>query len=49
MQKNGERGYEDKEFEVYDIDGLYRDSETGDNPYFDVFLKWQRMTKTLVN
>lgn len=37
VQKNGERGYEDKEFEVYDIDGLYRDSETGDNPYFDVF------------
>ena len=39
VQKNGERGYEDKEFEVYDIGGLYRDSETGDNPYFDVFFE----------
>ncbi|EJS44161.1 YMR196W [Saccharomyces arboricola H-6] len=37
VQKNAERGYEDKEFEVYDIDGLYRDNETDDNPYFDVF------------
>ncbi|EHN00762.1 YMR196W-like protein [Saccharomyces cerevisiae x Saccharomyces kudriavzevii VIN7] len=39
VQKNAERGYEDKEFEVYDIDGLYRDNETDDNPYFDTFFE----------
>ncbi|QID87334.1 hypothetical protein GRS66_010007 [Saccharomyces pastorianus] len=39
VQKNAERGYEDKEFEVYEIDGLYHDNETDDNPYFDVFFE----------
>lgn len=36
VAKNGERGYQDREFEVYEIDGLYSSEEHGDTPYFDV-------------
>lgn len=36
VTKNGERGYQDREFEVFEIDGLYSSEEHGDTPYFDV-------------
>lgn len=39
VEENAKRGYQDKEFEIYDIDGLYKDSKTGDSPYFDVFFE----------
>lgn len=39
VEENGRRGYDDPEFEVYEIDGLYHDKETGDNPYFDIFFE----------
>lgn len=39
VQKNAERGYNDKEFEIYEIDGVFKDKETGDSPYFDVFFE----------
>lgn len=39
VKENGKLGYEDLEFEVYDIDGLYNDSKTGDSPYYDVFFE----------
>ncbi|CCF56158.1 hypothetical protein KAFR_0A07240 [Kazachstania africana CBS 2517] len=39
VQENGKRGYQDKEFEIYDINGMYRDKETQDNCYFDVFFE----------
>ncbi|QLG70743.1 hypothetical protein HG535_0A06850 [Zygotorulaspora mrakii] len=37
IEENGKRGFNDKEFEIYEIDGLYQEKETGDSPYFDVF------------
>ena len=37
VQENANRGYQDKEFEIYEIDGLFQEKETGDRPYFDVF------------
>ncbi|KAL6942539.1 hypothetical protein ACO0QE_003717 [Hanseniaspora vineae] len=30
LQKNGERGYGDKEFEIYDINGLYYETKTSE-------------------
>ncbi|CCD26636.1 uncharacterized protein NDAI_0I00670 [Naumovozyma dairenensis CBS 421] len=39
VEENGKRGYKDKEFEVYEIDGLYHDKETDDDPYYDVFFE----------
>ncbi|SCU83150.1 LAMI_0C02190g1_1 [Lachancea mirantina] len=39
VKVNGERGYQDREFEVYEIDGLYQDQEEGDEPYFDVMFE----------
>lgn len=39
VEENGRRGYGDREFEVYEVDGLYREEETGDSPYFDVFFE----------
>ncbi|XDT22656.1 Hypothetical protein J6896_04537 [Nakaseomyces glabratus] len=39
VEKNAERGYKDKEFEIYEIDGLFQDKETGDSPYYDVFFE----------
>lgn len=37
IEENANRGFNDLEFEVYEIDGLYHDKQTDDNPYFDVF------------
>ncbi|CDF90840.1 ZYBA0S08-04390g1_1 [Zygosaccharomyces bailii CLIB 213] len=36
VKENGKRGFEDQEFEIYEIDGLYKEKGTGDTPYFDV-------------
>ena len=36
-EENEKRGYQEQEFEIYDIDGLFKVEETGDTPYFDVF------------
>ncbi|CAR26972.1 ZYRO0C05742p [Zygosaccharomyces rouxii] len=36
VDENAQRGLNDKEFEVYEVDGLYKDNATGDTPYFDV-------------
>ncbi|XDT20219.1 Hypothetical protein J6896_02091 [Nakaseomyces glabratus] len=39
VQKNAERGYQDREFEVHEVDGLFHDKATGDTPYFDVYFE----------
>lgn len=39
IEENGKRGYQDLEFEVQDIDGLYKEKDTGDTPYYDVFFE----------
>ncbi|CCH62120.1 hypothetical protein TBLA_0G01770 [Henningerozyma blattae CBS 6284] len=39
IEENGKRGFEDKEFEIYDIDGMFKDSKTNDNCYYDVFFE----------
>ena len=36
VAKNAERGYDDQEFEIYEIDGLFKEKDTGDTPYFDI-------------
>ena len=36
VEENAKRGYEDLEYEIYDIDGVFKDSKTGDSPYYDV-------------
>lgn len=36
VEENAKRGYQDKEFEIYEIDGLFKEESTGDRPYFDV-------------
>ncbi|AGO12998.1 AaceriAFL167Cp [[Ashbya] aceris (nom. inval.)] len=33
---NEARGYAERELEVYELDGLYREAATGDTPYYDV-------------
>ncbi|EDO19498.1 hypothetical protein Kpol_1018p26 [Vanderwaltozyma polyspora DSM 70294] len=40
VEENAKRGYQDKEFEVYEVDGLFKDSQDGnDNKYFDVYFE----------
>ncbi|CCK70827.1 uncharacterized protein KNAG_0F01590 [Huiozyma naganishii CBS 8797] len=39
VEENGKRGYQDMEYEIYDVDGLFKEEETGDTPYFDVFFE----------
>lgn len=39
IEENAKRGYNEKEFEIIDIDGLFKDSQTDDTPYFDVFFE----------
>lgn len=39
VRKNAERGYQDREFEIHEIDGLFYDKATGDTPYFDVYFE----------
>lgn len=36
VEENGKRGYQDREFEIYEIDNLFTSEEHGDKPYFDV-------------
>ncbi|QEU61800.1 hypothetical protein KDRO_E06830 [Kluyveromyces lactis] len=36
VARNSELGFEDQEFEIYEIDGLFKEKDTGDTPYFDI-------------
>ncbi|AET37884.1 uncharacterized protein Ecym_2132 [Eremothecium cymbalariae DBVPG len=36
VARNAERGYEEPEFEVYDVEGVFKEEDGGDTPYFDV-------------
>ncbi|SSD61456.1 related to glucosidase I [Saccharomycodes ludwigii] len=38
VEENCKRGYQDREFEIFDVDGLFQDDE-GDTPYFDVLFE----------
>lgn len=39
VKGNGERGYNDRELEIYELDGYFEDKEHGDKPYFDVMFE----------
>ena len=49
VSENSRRGYNDKEFEIYDIDGLFAKTngsgEVIDTPYFDVFFEMAKDEK----
>ncbi|CCE64407.1 hypothetical protein TPHA_0H02030 [Tetrapisispora phaffii CBS 4417] len=46
VNENGRRTYADKEFEIYDIDGLFKDSkDDDDNKYYDVFFEMAKDDK----